>query len=111
MTKLLTTRNAIIASVAGAVLLGGLAIAESQGGDFTIDDMLEKVGERFDEVDTDGDGVISEAEAEAAEAAHLADFGFVRGNVNRTGAHKQGNLSKGVSDDMQSAAHGSHGGG
>ena len=74
MTKFLTKRNAILASVAGVILIGGFAIAESRGGDVTLDDMLEKVGERFDEADTDGNGIITEAEAEAAQAAHLADM-------------------------------------
>lgn len=75
MRKILTKRNAIIAAVAGSILLTGVglkAVAEGgdgqRGGDITLDAMLEKVGERFDNVDTDGDGVITQAEAEAKAA-------------------------------------------
>ena len=76
MTKFLTKRNAILAGVAGTVLVGGVAVyAEAGGGgDITLDAMLEKVGERFDEVDTDGDGVISVAESEAAQSARSEAF-------------------------------------
>ncbi len=71
MRKILTKRTALIAAVAGSILITGAGLKAfadgEQGpqGDITLETMLEKVSERFDEVDTDADGLITQAEANA----------------------------------------------
>lgn len=81
MTKFLTLRNALLASVGGALLLGSVAAAPAfaddggaRGGDreITLEQMLEKTGESFDKLDTDSNGVVTQEEADAAKGDRQA---------------------------------------
>ena len=92
MTKFLTNRNILLASAAGILLIGGIAVqafADDRSGDdrsgdnrhgsgghaLTLDAMLERVGDHFDEIDADGDGLVTLAEAEAAKSAKQEQMG------------------------------------
>ena len=78
MKKFLTKRNAIIGTTLAAVLISGVslkALADDHvGKGITLDSMLEKTGERFDATDADGNGVVTQAEADTAKAATQAEF-------------------------------------
>ena len=72
MSKFLSKKNLLITSVASVILIGSFALKASarhhmsEDGPVTLDAMLEKAGKYFDKIDSDGNAIITQAEADEA---------------------------------------------
>ena len=91
MTQFFTFRSLMLAVAAGAILVGGYAVAERSGAfdaDLTLEAMQTKALERFDQADANGDGILTQEEFDAAHtdrsSARLARM-FERADANDDG--------------------------
>ncbi len=82
MKSLTIQRQSLIGATLGAALTAGLgasAWADHHGsdgnmrGDLTLEAMLARAGEQFDAADSDGDGQVTAAEADAQHASRVAE--------------------------------------